>query len=256
LSIATGASTHLAITSEAIKSNIRAIYCEKPVANTLKDADEMIRLCHGSSVILQVNHQRRFDGFYNGLKQFLHQGALGDINHVRFDYTRGIANTGSHMFDLLRFLLGDVTWVEADYSIYKSHTADDPNIDGTIGFSTGVTGSIQTGADQSRGLFEIEIIGDAGSLAIRNNGSVIDYQTNDGVKHDGVPFQWNVKHGSMVTAVEELTLCLEKHEESVSSGEEGRASLEIICAFHESAESGGKRINLPLRNNSRVINSS
>jgi len=63
----------------------KAIYLEKPIATTLEDADRIIELCHRNNIILQVNHQRRF-------------------GTPTFYFSRGILNTGTHMFDMLRML--------------------------------------------------------------------------------------------------------------------------------------------------------
>jgi len=88
ISICTPPETHREITCYTA-SFVRAIYCEKPIALTLEDADKMIEVCHKNNVVLQINHQRRF------LRP-----------KVRF--SRGVLNTGSHMFDLLRHLFGEI----------------------------------------------------------------------------------------------------------------------------------------------------
>ena len=36
---------------------------------------------------------------------------FGEIQHVNFYYTRGIANSGTHLFDLLRYLFGEVKFI-------------------------------------------------------------------------------------------------------------------------------------------------
>ncbi len=74
---------------------LRAIYCEKPIAITLEDADDMIKTCHDRGVILQINHQRRF-------------------GRPIFYFSRGILNTGTHMFDLLRQYFGEIRSVNAN----------------------------------------------------------------------------------------------------------------------------------------------
>jgi hypothetical protein len=59
----------------------------------------------------------------------------------------------------------------------------------------------------------------------------------------------------MVEAVRHLVGCLRGGKKSISSGEDGRASLELICAFHESAGADGKRITLPLKDSEIEIKS-
>jgi len=257
LSVCTPNSTHLELTGEAINSGVKAIYCEKPIADTLQNADEMIKLCHEQGVILQINHQRRFDGLYQEVRGFL-DGGSGSMQRAAFHYTRGIANTGSHMFDLLRFLFGDAAWVEAGYSEHKSHDSKDPNIDGTVKFSSGLECDIKAGKDQGTTMFDMDLVGSRGRLRIIRNGLDIEYyETNNGVSQlKKVPFNSNAPRNSMVRAVEHLLLCLKEGRESASSGEEGRAALELICAFYESAAGGSSRVTLPLKDGRIEIKSS
>lgn len=248
LSICTWNSAHLDIAREAINSGVKAIYCEKPIADTLQHADEMIGLCNEKGVILQVNHQRRFDKFYQEVKDFLQKGGLGVIQQASFFYSRGIANTGSHMFDLLRFFFGDAAWVEAHVSQHKSPDPDDPNIDGIVQFSSGLTCEVGAGDDQSITIFNMDFIGNSGKLKINRNGREVQYYTvRDGkLQSEAPPLDPSVSREPMVVAVKHLIDCLQLGRESISSGADGRAALELICAFHQSAGAGSKRVALPL----------
>ena len=88
VSVCTPPETHCQIVCD-IAPYVKAIYCEKPIATTIEDAEKMIETCHNHNVILQINHQRRF-----GRPKFL--------------FSRGLLNTGTHMFDLLRMYFGDI----------------------------------------------------------------------------------------------------------------------------------------------------
>jgi len=94
VSICTPPETHLKVVKQVVRF-VKGIYLEKPIATTLKDADAIIRLCKANSVILQVNHQRRF-----GIPTLY--------------YSRGILNTMTHGFDMLRMLFGEVKRTEGD----------------------------------------------------------------------------------------------------------------------------------------------
>ena len=86
VSICTPPETHLAVVKEVMNLQfIKGIYLEKPIATTLEDADEIIRLCHEREIILQINHQRRF-------------------GRPAFFFSRGVLNTMSHGYDMLRQL--------------------------------------------------------------------------------------------------------------------------------------------------------
>lgn len=262
LSICTWNATHLEIVREAVHHGVRAIYCEKPIADTLQHADEMIDLCDRKGVTLQINHQRRYNGLYQGIKDFLQKGKLGRVQQAHFSYARGIANTGSHMFDLLRFFFGNAEWVRATYSRNRSHDPNDPNIDGVLQFLHGVFCEIEACKDQNTSVFEMELMGTKGKLNILRNGSVVEYYElkehvlgSKELVNSPPPIETNVVKKPMVIAVEHLIACLKEGKRPLSSGEDGRTSLEIICAFHESAKAGGKRITLPLRDSNVEIQS-
>src|SRR3990167_878062 len=86
VSVCTSPETHSQIVCD-IAPYVKAIYCEKPIADTIEDAQKMIDICHKHKVILQVNHERRFI-------------------HPKFTFSRGIMDNGTHAFDLLRQLFG------------------------------------------------------------------------------------------------------------------------------------------------------
>ena len=255
LSICTWSSTHLEILRKAAEYGVKAIFCEKPIATNLKDADEMIRICKKNNVILMIDHQRRFDEFHQSVKKFISDGKMGKIQQVVFYYTAGIANTGSHMFDLLRFLFGEVDWVYAVYSENKSPNPEDPNIDGILKFKNGTLCSVHACDMKHFLIFEADIIGTKGMMRITHSGFDLEfYEIGESKLFSGYseifksesPINKNVRRKFMINAVRHLVDCLEKNKEPISSGFDGRKSLELICAFHESARTLGKRIYLPL----------
>ena len=71
ISICTHADTHLKLVKEAIKYNVKGIYLEKPISNSLNNALKIITLCKNKNVKLQINHQRRFDQFYYKMRNLI-----------------------------------------------------------------------------------------------------------------------------------------------------------------------------------------
>jgi len=84
VSVCTPPETHKEIVC-SIAPYVKAIYCEKPIAESLEDAQEMIDVCHACGTILQINHQRLF------------------MNPV-FRFSRGWLNTGTHAISLVNHL--------------------------------------------------------------------------------------------------------------------------------------------------------
>ena len=264
LSICTWNATHLDIVEKAVGSGIGAIFCEKPIADSLRSADRIIELCNHKGVILQIDHQRRFDKFHQEVRAFLQGGKLGRIQQVNFHYTAGIANTGSHMFDLLRFLFGDAEWAQATYSENPSHNAADPNIDGMLKLRNGPLCMVQACDAGHYLIFEMDCLGTQGRLRLTHSG--FDIEFHDVKKSElfsgysdiypaASPIDRHAARDFMVEGVKHLIKCLREGKKSISSGEDGRAALELVCAFHESAQGEGRRISLPLKDSKVQVKS-
>ncbi|MBI4833600.1 MAG: Gfo/Idh/MocA family oxidoreductase [Planctomycetes bacterium] len=267
LSVCTYNSTHLEIIENAINYNIKAILCEKPIADTLANAVKIVNLCRDKNIILSVNHLRRFDPSHQEVKNLIEKGVLGDIQQTTFYYTAGIANTGSHVFDLLRFFFGDVEWVQAIYSNSKFPNPNDPNIDGILKFKKGFICSLQS-CDVSKFLiFELDIIGMKGRLKIMSGGYSCEfYEPNDSQYFPGYKELAKTKAPinetqnftdklTMINIVVHLVDCLDNNKTLISTGDDGKAALELICAVHESARRNGAKINLPLAHSDVEIKS-
>ena len=264
LSICTWNSTHLDIVKKAVEYDVKAIFCEKPIADTLNNAYKMVEICKKNNVILQIDHQRRFCKFHQEVRNFIISGRIGKIRHVSFYYTAGIANTGSHMFDLLRFFFDDVSWVIAFQSENKSPNEDDPNFDGLLRFKNNAFCSIHACDVKDFLIFEMDIIGSKGRLRITHSGFDLDfYEIRDSNLFSGYkelyrcepPVDKDLPRDFMINGVRHLVGCLENGKPSISSGEDGLRTLELICAFHESAKEDGKKIYLPLKESSIQIKS-
>lgn len=261
LSICTWNTTHLEILEEAVKSNVKAVFCEKPISNSLENADRMVEIAKENSVILLVNHSRRWDKLYQDISDYIKTGRLGDIQQVSCYYTAGIANTCSHLFDVLRLFFGDVksvcSWIKDESSI------DDPNMDGYIKFQNGTTVTLQSLDAKNYTLFEFDIYGSKGRLRIQDNGFKLSYwAAKESKKYLGykelfeeTPSIKVAKKTIMKNAVQNIVNCLSSNALPHCTGEDGVKTLEIICAFHLSAKEGNKTISLPLDKRNLLIKS-
>ncbi len=107
------------------------IFCEKPMALTLEEADEFIRISEKAGVKFQVGYQRRFDPSYTRVKEAIDSGEVGRMLLLRSntrDPPQKVAgwadpkvsggiflDTSSHDYDVIRWLSGsEVSRVSAD----------------------------------------------------------------------------------------------------------------------------------------------
>lgn len=95
VSVCTPVEKHCKIVCD-VAPYVKAIYCEKPIAETLEDADKMIETCHKHNVVLQINHQRLF-------------------MNPKFRFSRDIIGTGTHVFSLIDHLFKPEIKVDIEY---------------------------------------------------------------------------------------------------------------------------------------------
>ena len=96
------------------------MYLEKPFAGTLTDADGMVAAIRKAGVKVQLAHQMRTSPFTVKALELIEAGEIGEIHEVRGrgkeDFRAGgedLVVLGSHIFDMMRAVLGDPAWVFA-----------------------------------------------------------------------------------------------------------------------------------------------
>jgi len=119
--ITTPTFTHAALVREAAEHGLHVL-CEKPMALSVAECDDMVGACERASVVLQLAFMRRFDPPFVQAKQQIDDGAIGAPIMVR-SLTRGpglppawandmatsngmLAEVNSHDFDAVRWLAG------------------------------------------------------------------------------------------------------------------------------------------------------
>lgn len=75
------------------------IFCEKPMAMTVEECDEMIAVCEKNHVKLQLGFMRRFDSSFREAKRLLDEGAIGDLVQIHSN-TRGPSKPRPWMYDI------------------------------------------------------------------------------------------------------------------------------------------------------------
>src|SRR5947209_4364517 len=94
-----------------------SVFLEKPMARTLAEADEMIKACETHHVKLAIAHQTRYSPRLARARELIESGRLGDLLELRArgkEDRRGggedLMVLGTHLFDLMRLLVGDASW--------------------------------------------------------------------------------------------------------------------------------------------------
>jgi predicted dehydrogenase len=253
VSICTWSGTHAAVLRDAVEAGVKAVFCEKPMADAAADARAMDALCNSRGVVLLVNHKRRFSPFHQAVAAFLHSGRIGTIQQVTVYYVSGVANTGSHLFDLLRLYFGEVEWIETRLSHRRSPLPDDPNVDGVLWFEQGFPVVLEACDTASYYILEIVILGTQGRLRI-NTGTYESVEWEEARPSlyaseykELVPTASPIppveaRPEIMLAGVSHLIACLEHKAKPLCGGLDGLRAVEIFEAVKASAERGGERI--------------
>ena len=101
----------------AAQAGVKGIFCEKPFAATLADADAMMEACDRHGVRVVVAH-RRAASHEQRLKQIVDSGEIGEIQvmrgHGKGDHRAGSLDLmilGTHILDGIRYVAdSDVAW--------------------------------------------------------------------------------------------------------------------------------------------------
>ncbi len=171
-------------TVKALKAG-KHVLCEKPMAMTSKEAEEMVKTAEANNVFLSVNYVHRFHPLIRKAKELIEKKFIGKIisistsfnidyppdDNYRFSKSSGggpLRDLGTHMFDVLRFLNGEITDIKGfeDNVVYTSD-AEDFAI-GVVKFQNGGYGSFNVSFNASKAENKIVIQGNKGYITVQN----------------------------------------------------------------------------------------
>ncbi len=257
ISIVTPDHLHADVLVAACEAGIRGIFCEKPIATALDDADRMIAAAERSGAKVVVNHTRRFDPFYRQAKWLIDEGVIGPLRRIIGTMAGERAmlfRNGTHLLDTIAyFAAARPTWLiaeldEADKGygpVYRGDggrdPATDPGASALVSFENGVR-AFYNGSKGTATNFELDLQGESGRIRIGNQVAELSTVTADGgLATQQLPLMTDLRSG-MVTAVEELIGLIEGDGDGVRGLREARTTLEMLLAILASAEAGGSKV--------------
>ncbi|MFQ3549024.1 MAG: Gfo/Idh/MocA family oxidoreductase [Armatimonadota bacterium] len=130
---------HYEQASEAIKAG-KHVYCEKPLAVTVQEAQNLAMLAKNSNKVCQITFHNRFIPAIMRAKQLIDDGRIGNIVSFRGYYLHSgyldtekpyswrldksqsgggaLYDLGSHLIDLMRYLIGDFISISASLKTF------------------------------------------------------------------------------------------------------------------------------------------
>ncbi len=251
---------HAKWTIAAAARKPKAILCEKPIAEDLVRAGEMLTACRRSGVKLAVGHQRRFLPSYTMARELIAQGAIGRVRLIQCLSGDGLFNTASHLVDMARYVLGDddCAWVmgsvERETARYERATRIEDRAQGVMAFKGGAHAQILsdlTPTHYQGGLIcgsegMMELVTDKLRLLNADTGGRQEEHAPDGRFFKQGVDGFEVLEGGAAQADELADWVEGKVENYRGEATHGYKAVEALCAIYESARLH-QRVNLPLQ---------
>ena len=277
ISIATESGIHAEIAIYCINHGIHVII-EKPMAMSMSDAEEIIRLSEEKHVKVSACHQNRFNVAVQEMRKALEAGRFGKLSHgsihVRWNRNEGyytqapwrgtwaqdggtLMNQCIHGIDLLRWMMGDE--VEEVYGVtsQRFHSyleAEDIGM-AVIKFKNGAVATVEgTTNVYPKNLEEtLYLFGEHGTVKLggtsTNNIDVWDFaDENEGdQKNKGLEEQTSNVYGNGHTSLfADMIDAICQDRKPYVDATAGRNALEIVLAIYKSQKTG-MPIKLPLK---------
>lgn len=262
---------HASMTIDSAKYKPLAIFCEKPIALSLGEADAMIDACEKVGAMLIIGHQRRFSPQYVVAYEALKAGKIGKLRALEGHGHPGssLLVDGTHTIDLIRWFADDepVEWVFGQIDARERRQGWGSLVENTtlsmFSFRNGIHTTLTHGSaimvKDGNKIYDPIWKGVEGSnyhhIILRGTDGQIEIDGD--APTPGVPWVRLVKNG----AVEELSLpqlpsahaeIVRLMIESIETGNRhlldassARATLEVIMAIFESSRRR-RVIQLPL----------
>jgi UDP-N-acetylglucosamine 3-dehydrogenase len=266
VSVCTPNYLHAPISIAALHAGLHVL-CEKPMATSKQEAEEMIAAAKESGRKLMIAHNQRFVPSHQRARKLIESGEIGKIYSFRTAFGHGgpegwsvegkegwffqkekafvgaMGDLGVHKTDLLRYVLGEeITEVGAFVETSAKDFADvDDNAVCVLKTESGIIGTLAASwAYVSKEDNSTIIYGEKAILRLEDdpiNSLVVQYTNGEVVNYQLGKIQSNAEGGQNNSHVIEkfVESILQDHEPPVP-GEEGMKSLEVILAALESNE--------------------
>lgn len=254
--------------TKIIAAHKKHIIVEKPMALTVSDAEEMIRVTKENGVKLAVVHPNRFRPAIQALKEQMNNDAFGTLSHANATvrWNRGqeyydqapwrgtkefdggvLMNQAIHNLDLLLWLVGPIKSVQAMASTRLRKIEAEDLATAVVEFENGSLGVIEAATTiYPKNLEEsISVFGEQGTAKVSGmtanfietwnfeSGSTEEAEAlKEKIKQDpfGKPgHQW---------IIEDMVAAIKENREPIVTGQDGLAPVRLITTILESAEKG------------------
>ncbi len=261
--IASPTFTHRDLATAAAKEG-KHIFCEKPMAITLAEAEEMIEAASAAKVILQMGFMRRFDPAFRVAKERIESGAIGTPMLVR-SLTRGpglpprwacdirtsngmLAEVNSHDFDTIRWLAeSEFERIYAEANTLKCFDLKEEfpdfydNAVVSLRLKNGSLGIIDGSCPVGYGYdARAEVLGNQGVMLIGElqDAAIVSCTKSTGLVASNFPGWRERFREAYIAEARHFVECILNEQQPTVTGEDGKGALEGVLAANRSIQTG------------------
>lgn len=243
------------------------VLCEKPMAISLEEADQMIEAAHRNGKKLMIGHNQRFVASHEKARALIAAGEIGKVYSFRTAFGHGgpegwsidgadswffkkdqafigaMGDLGVHKADLIRYILGEELVDVAAFieSSAKENSSVDDNAAFILRTESGVIGTLAASwAYNAKEDNSTVIYGEKGTIRLEDDpdyGLIVNYANGENTFYELGQIQSNEDGGQTNThVIEHFVDAVLKDQEPLVNGIEGKRSLAVIIAALKSNE--------------------
>lgn len=248
---------HVKISCDFLRAG-KHVLCEKPLALTREDLEEMVKVADESNAKFMVGQICRFTPAFEKAKELIESGIIGELYFVESEYAHdymklcddwradpkrhGVIGGGCHAVDLLRWLAGDPKEVFA-YGTHKLLPMVDYD-DATIAvmkFDDNLAGKVfvSTGCKRNYTMRTV-IYGTKGTIICDNTSPTMTLFTTDeeGVTKEPQTIDVEVNNHNAAREFEVFADAILNNKAVITDAREGARTVEVCRSIVESAKTG------------------
>ena len=177
--------THYRLLKALSDRPLRLVFAEKPLTGTAEEAEEIVRLYRERSVSLAVNFSRRFVPEVQGLRNRIASDEFGRFLSGSGWYGKGTMHNGSHLADMVHFLLGKIDTVRTVSSV-QDWRNDDPSCSAVLTLNGGSQFFMHAVDSRAFTIFEVDLLFERQRVRIVDSGLAIEmYEVRDNAMYPG-----------------------------------------------------------------------
>lgn len=238
--ISTPTETHRK-TLEEVLENIspRLVLCEKPIAESVADAEVMCQRCLEKNIMLHVNYPRRVNSSCREIKERIADGRISRPIRGVVWYSKGLVHSGSHFSNLLEYWLGPVISHKLERA-GRILAGKDSEPDLQLSFREAEVMFLAL-PEENFSFHEIQLVAKNGVLRYQSGGERITWQERQPNPSEQGSFFLSSDEevitrgvsGDQAVVADEVLRCLEGEKSDLCTGEE---ALRTLSALEESVK--------------------